>query len=216
MTSTSAFSDSFSNLSFGTSTGTNPSSIGSQPLQPQATGFAGLKTFKPTSSFGASLVESLPQANAGNAGNTGIQPQLNLPSFGSPNGTASNPATPLNPQQAGFSPFSTNGSNLFSGASAANGLGNGVGVGLRPQMTGGGASNPFRASAVGSGPFGGAQPNLTAMQTGLPQGSSFGTSLFASGNSAFKPTLATIPSYSGAFPNANHQQNQQPQSSSLI
>lgn len=227
MTSTSAFSDSFSNLSFGTSTGTNPSSVGAQPLQPQATGFAGLKTFKPTSSFGASLVESLPAANTGsitsnsnNPGNTngtGAPPQLNLPSF-MQNSANSNPASPLNPQQTGFSPYSTNGSNLFLRASGANGLGNSVGVGLRPQMTGGGASNPFRASAVGSGPFGGAgaMPNLSAMQTGgLPQGSSMGANLFNSGNSAFKPSLATIPSFTGAFPNANQQHNQQ-QSSSLI
>jgi hypothetical protein len=228
-TSTSAFSDAFSNLSFGTSTGTNPSSVGAQPLQPQVTGFAGLKAFKPTSSFGTSLVDSLPPANTGNASstatNTGAQSPSNVPSFNVPNtGPSLSGPSPLNPQQAEFSSFSIGGASIFSGAGSTNGQGSTVGVGLRPQMTGGGASNPFRASSTSPGPFGGNQqmnfPTVSAMPTGatgLPQGSSYGASLFSQ-NSAFKPTLATIPSFTGAFPNPGLQQNQNPrqQSSSLI
>lgn len=54
--------------------------------------------------------------------------------------------------------------------------------------------------------------------TAFPQGSSYGAGVF-SHNSAFKPTLATIPSFTGAFPNSGLQQNQnqqQQQSASLI
>ena len=233
-TSTSVLTDSFSNLSFGTSTSTNPSSAGIQPLQPQITGFAGLKPFKPTSSFGASLVDSLPPVNAGgvmangngpsNASGTGVPSQNNLPGLDlskSPTLPATTPSLPLNPQQTGFPSFSTGGLNMFPGTTPANSTGSTVGVGLRPQMTGFGAPNPFRVSTAGGGPFGGAnqQMGFAAMPTGtatLSQ-SSFGASLF-SGSSTFKPTLATIPSFTGAFPGTSppQNQNQQQQSPSLI
>ena len=42
----------------------------SPPLKPQMTGFSGLKPFKPTSSFGASLLESLPPLAGSNTNTT--------------------------------------------------------------------------------------------------------------------------------------------------
>lgn len=254
MTSTSGFSDAFSSLSFGTSTNTNttstsmnPPSISVTPLQPQATGFAGLKQFKPTSSFGASLMESLPVPNANsNASSTVTTPisatnttsnpsQLSLPgstfsgTSTSTTGLGSTGST-LTAQPTGFSSFSTGlgtngsfGSNLFSNAtptpSGFGGTGSTVGVGLRPQMTGGGAINPFRASMATNQPGNFNQPfgGLTATPTGiggLPQtNSSFGTNLFANGASPFKPSLATIPSFTG---NPTQQQGGQPQQSTSL
>lgn len=51
-------------------TGNAPTMGPSSPLQAQSTGFTGLKAFKPTSSFGTQLVESLPPLpdNAGTPG----------------------------------------------------------------------------------------------------------------------------------------------------
>jgi phosphatidylinositol-binding clathrin assembly protein len=53
-------------------TGNAPTIGPSSPLQAQSTGFTGMKTFKPTSSFGAKLVESLPPL-PDNAGTSQIQ-----------------------------------------------------------------------------------------------------------------------------------------------
>ncbi|KAH7905728.1 ANTH domain-containing protein [Hygrophoropsis aurantiaca] len=162
---------------------------GSAPLKPQTTGFGGMKAFKPTSSFGASLLESLPP----------------IPQSG--------PTTPdvtgmgaLNSQATGAPPSSFS---RFGGGVGANG-GTTVGVGLRPQMTGTmGGANPFRASmfaasgtgngtggAVGAGANGSAFPPLPS-STSTPQfggaaafggtfsGSAFGGSGGANGIGAF-------------------------------
>ena len=59
----------------------------------------------------------------------------------------------------------------FSGANST--FGSSLGVGLRPQMTGGGSVNPFRASSVGGpslgAPLGSSQP-LGANMFGLTSG----------------------------------------------
>lgn len=156
------------------------SSLSSQPtgatttsntsaLQPQTTGFSGIKPFKPSSSFGAQLLESLPPI-----------PQ-------------SQPTTPDMSQQSKHTPSPSLGSSSFLN-SQPTGLGSSLagktpGVGLRPQMTGAaGAANPFRAtmfslspSATGA-PFGGAN-GLASQSTGFggsftggPNQNLFGTS----------------------------------------
>ncbi len=142
-------------------------------LQPQTTGFSGLKAFKPTSSFGASLLESLPtipQADESSGGNadrpttSGLPFQSSLPSSPSTStsfsgATNSNPAPQfpfLNSQPTGVPNFSALGS---AGSTATNSTST-LGVGLRPQLTGGGmAANPFRASMFTSSvPGGGGLP----------------------------------------------------------
>ncbi|KAI0282423.1 ANTH domain-containing protein [Russula brevipes] len=142
------------------------------PLRPQATGFnAGMKTFKPTSSFGASLLEALPPIPQ----SAPTTPALGGgPGFGSSLG--------LGAQPTGFP--TSGGLSAFGGSS--------VGVGLRPQATGlgvgAGVANPFRASiftpgvgasAGGFPAFGAASANastgLYSQPTGAP---SFGQSLF--------------------------------------
>ncbi|KIY43088.1 hypothetical protein FISHEDRAFT_62943 [Fistulina hepatica ATCC 64428] len=70
-----------------------------------------------------------------------------------------------------------------------------VGVGLRPQVTGGGAANPFRVSAAplgmgsgftGQGGFGGAPaPNSTSFQSPSTFGAVGGSSTGFSGSSMF-------------------------------
>lgn len=143
----SAFSDSLFSSSFSKQpTGaTNASTTSSTSyLKPQLTGFAGLKPFKPSSSFGASLLESLPPIPGSYPGT----PALNG------NGTASllGAGHPSSGTGAQLSGMRSNSQPLGTG-----GFGSTLGQGLRPQMTGGSA-NPFRASMVGS-PTGGT-PNL--------------------------------------------------------
>lgn len=211
---------------------------GATPLTSQATGFAGLKPFKPSSSFGASLLESLPNVNGQptgasstqNTGNpsslapnpTGVpsfnitssqstpfgntstptsnpQPQStpsfstsspqSTPSFGtnsqqpSPfnSGTQPSTSTPnfgaLNSQptglSGGFKPTSAFGASLMQNTGNTS---SSLGVGLRPQITGGGSSNPFRASmATGDGGMFGSGaappvPGLPSQFTGMPFG----------------------------------------------
>ncbi|KAG8822596.1 hypothetical protein FRC17_009507 [Serendipita sp. 399] len=293
-TSTTALSDTFSNFSLATSTGTTTtaSSFGASPLQPQMTGFAGLKAFKPTSSFGAALLESLPSSAATSTAPSAVPSPINGPgagatasqlgsgssglgAFGGSNTSLGTPGA-LNTQRTGatLSPFSSSLTPVSSGAAPSlpsfnlptgslnaqptgaspspflSGLGSGsaspftqspgasalggglssgtgstIGVGLRPQMTGGGV-NPFRASMAmggsGSGLLGQQQqPGLmaTTHATGLNgfsglSGStspSMGANLFAGVNSAFRPTLATIPSFTGGLPGSTPQQPSQPQ-----
>jgi phosphatidylinositol-binding clathrin assembly protein len=207
-------------------------------LKPQATGMSGLKPFKPSSSFGASLLETLPPipqsapntpaatgspaaspldsaqsgssagspsvSNTSSFSSLGAQPT----SFGAFGGLGSQP-TGLGALNASSSTLGSNGGmNTFGGSSS-------LGVGLRPQMTGGmGAANPFRASMAGSPPpgatggnmFGGGAPapsfggSMFAQTTGMPGGTStFGSSMFGS-SSAF-----------GSTSPGQQQQPQQPQ-----
>ena len=162
------------------------------PLQPQKTGFSsGLKPFKPSSSFGAALLESLPPipsepttpgeapqptqnggANVGQglSGGIGSQPTGMPSGFGGlnsqPTGAFGSSLTGIGSQPAGA---------LTSQPTGAFGvLGKSPGVGLRPQMTGtAGGANPFRVS-------------MFPMTTGL-------SSTFGNGNNA-----PPVPSFLGS------------------
>jgi hypothetical protein len=68
-----------------------------------------------------------------------------------------------------------------------------MGVGLRPQLTGGGAANPFRASMAAGNSFGGfggpGVPSVPPLPTGFGNGSVnvFGSSSNAFGSSFSQP-----------------------------
>ncbi|WWC92002.1 uncharacterized protein L201_006956 [Kwoniella dendrophila CBS 6074] len=125
-------------------------------LQPQPTGYGGstIKPFKPTSSFGSQLLES-------------------LPTIPEPTGTptkspgAGNPSNGLQSQSTGY-PFTT------SSSLNSNSTGGFQQQSLSPQMTG--APNPFRQSTFGglntqnTGAFGNAFGNSPfSGQQGMPQ-----------------------------------------------
>lgn len=154
---------------YGSST---PSSPSSGPLKPQITGFAPLKPFKPSSSFGASLLESLPPIPVTSTATN--NPQIGV------GGSSSQPTSlgAVSTQPTGFGRATTTGSSGLVG-------------GLRPQITGG-AANPFRISMMTTGsPLnlgGGPQPQFKPTfdgNVGLPSqnaGSTpFGSTLFGGG-----------------------------------
>ena len=168
----STFSDSLFSSSLATQpTGTTNSSFSpsgppssAAPLKPHLTGFSGLKAFKPSSSFGASLMESLPPI-PGSGSTTPAVP--GLPSQTGTSSSAGNmfsPPSTASPTQNGASPNNysflsiqpTEATGGFGGNTPS--FGSTLGVGLRPQMTGGGSANPFRASTVGNV----GQPNFGA------------------------------------------------------
>ncbi|TFK39925.1 ANTH domain-containing protein [Crucibulum laeve] len=124
-----------------TNTPSSPSIAVSPPLKPQFTGFSGLKAFKPSSSFGTSLLESLPPI----PGSTPTTPAIN----GSTPAGGANPSSgfssTFNSQNTGFGALNSQ----STGATGGFGGGSTLGQGLRPQMTGGGGANPFRASMMG-------------------------------------------------------------------
>ncbi|KAM5544240.1 hypothetical protein V8D89_001900 [Ganoderma adspersum] len=181
-TSGSTFSDSlFSSLStqptgataLTNSTGAPSISISSAggasaPLQRQQTGFGGIKPFKPSSSFGAALLESLPP----------IPSQPSTPA-GSP--PASNPGSSITSQSTGFPGFGSQPTGLVGG--------------LRPQATGMlGGANPFRASmfstdasasaGAGAGAGFGATPSfLSSTTTTATATTSFGSTSSGLGQS---------------------------------
>ncbi|KAF8817472.1 ANTH-domain-containing protein [Phlegmacium glaucopus] len=162
----STFSDSFfSSLSQSTRTSTlppSPTTQGSPPITSHVTGFGGLKPFIPSSSFGASLLESLPPVS----GSGPTSPTTNGPTTNAGNGPATTPgganyfsssSTPTgNGNYSFLNSQPTGATGGFTGTSST--FGSSLGVGLRPQMTGGGAANPFRASSVGGPGFGGPAP----------------------------------------------------------
>jgi phosphatidylinositol-binding clathrin assembly protein len=129
------------------------SSASASPLQPQMTGFGGLKPFKPSSSFGASLLESLPAIPQSTSTAPSEHPKH------TPTGSLGS-ASLLNTQPTSVTTGSTLG-------------GSAVGIGLRPQATGmAGAANPFRATMFSLSPG----PTGTAYGGGLgsdPPGSNF-------------------------------------------
>ncbi|KIJ59229.1 hypothetical protein HYDPIDRAFT_177897 [Hydnomerulius pinastri MD-312] len=202
----SAFSPVSSQPTGATITSTAPSisvSSVSGPLKPQTTGFSGLKAFKPTSSFGASLLESLPpipQSTATTPDTTGIPT----------NSHSSTPSLPTNLTLNGFGQDS----NAFGGLHAQptgapsafprlNGGGSTLGVGLRPQATGTlGGANPFRATMFATstptgvnGTFNPPFPSSTSTpQFGGLGGGSAGAPAFGAGfgggafGSSFNPT----------------------------
>ncbi|KAF9499345.1 ANTH-domain-containing protein [Pleurotus eryngii] len=201
-TTTSAFS---SSSLFSQQTGTTASNATSSTgvpfastLKPQTTGFSALRPFKPTSSFGASLLESLPPIPASDPNTpavTGVGPgagassssaTTNVSGFGLPT-----------QKTGGFGNFSTHN---FGGGSS-------LGSGLRPQMTGGGGANPFRASMVAPSNI----PPVPPMPTGM------GASLF--GNPSSAGAFGSGPFGQNAFGSSAFnpgQQQQQQQNASLI
>lgn len=197
---TSDFSNSLSVQPTGSTAPTTAFSISS--LQSQPTGFGGIKPFKPTSTFGASLLESLPPiadtTSLVKPAMTGVT--ANPTGFRNLSATAaplSNPANPLglansslpfqsatdsntqnpilgalNAQTTGKQLFGSNGNGSFNSPVSPGSAGASF---LRPQMTGGGSANPFRASmAVPSSsatPFSSSVPlpNFSAFpQTNIP------------------------------------------------
>ncbi|KAG9050414.1 hypothetical protein FS837_005487 [Tulasnella sp. UAMH 9824] len=231
-TTNSTFSAFPSTLSSTLTGSTNATSVSSF-LKPQSTGIggSGLKPFKPTSSFGASLLESLPPIPQGTAvSSPPSSPPLN-PVTSPATATTANPTATtglggsLTSQPTGLPSFSSFGSGL--------GGSTGLAGGLQPQATG---ANPFRASMFGSPPasaFGalnasstqnsGVAPNPTGLGASLFAGKagttpSFGSSLFTS-----QPTGATtVPqsnpatntatpfSMPGGFPGLQQQQQSPP------
>ncbi|KAI5118683.1 hypothetical protein M0805_003620 [Coniferiporia weirii] len=201
LTSTSTFSS----QPTGTSSATSAPSF-SSPLQPQTTGFSSLKPFKPTSSFGASLLESLPPIpqSGTSTPSTGDLPSATGSGPGSAgfgqSTSASSTSSPMSTST--FGRFSPTGSNPSNGLSSLNSqptgmggfssfgqsgtpFGSGLGAGLRPQTTGG-VANPFRASMFNpsAAALGGATPGFppTPFGSGLNANAtgapSFGASLF--------------------------------------
>ncbi len=204
-TTTSGFSDAFSALSLNSSapstTGTAFTSVSglnmNGPLQPQATGFVGLKPFKPTSAFGASLMDALPTVPGSGAATPSGQGSpklgssnsaltletssgnstLTVPSFGMDGSMATQTwQSAVNAQGTGLTGLSGPPSlgvmnpldlNLRGGGAST------VGVGLRPQQTG--TANPFRASMI--------SPQMTGLPFSPTSGSgmSTGASLFGGG-----------------------------------
>ncbi|KAG2338437.1 ANTH-domain-containing protein [Suillus weaverae] len=163
-----------------TITSTTPSiSPSGDQLKPQMTGFSGIKPFKPTSSFGASLLESLPpipQSGPTTPSITGIPSHLSSPpALSGTTTTFGAGVSSVGQQPTAVGAFS---SQLDTRPT--------LGVGLRPQATGG--ANPFRATMyAASSPNAGSGSGLSTMSS-LPQfggingspsfGSSYGRSAF--------------------------------------
>jgi len=202
---TSTFSDSLfsSSLSSQPTGMTNTSTPSVAPMKPQMTGFAGLKPFKPSSSFGTSLMESLPPI-------TGSSPSTPTPATNSNTSTSSGGPTLAGPGSAPQTSTFVNSS--ATGLAGTFGSSSSLGQGLRPQITGGGAANPFRASMMGlsSGTpnfnLTSSLPPLPSFPTSMP-GSSFGSSPFGGTSSAFNP---------GSASGQNQQQQQQQNGVSLV
>ncbi|CCM00755.1 uncharacterized protein FIBRA_02795 [Fibroporia radiculosa] len=150
----STFSDTlFSSLS-SQPTGTTSTSFGSpsaslppaNPLQPQKTGFSsGLKAFKPSSSFGAALLESLPPIpqSAPTTPSEGAQPPAQ-------NGTSASGGgqNGLGPQRTGFPGLTAQPTGAFGSAAGAPGNVGAFGT----QATGALGSQPTGAGGFGGQP----------------------------------------------------------------
>ncbi|KAF8586364.1 ANTH-domain-containing protein [Ramaria rubella] len=215
-----------SSLSSNPTGSTSPTTAHSiSSLQPQQTGFGGVKPFKPSSSFGANLLESLPPiAGSPPKSSTSL---VGVQSTAHPGLQASNGHT---------LPFHTTGGGMFNGQISTSGAlnaqptnmpsfpvttnGNAGGLpttgGLRPQMTGG--VNPFRmsmmappsvASSFGTPPF----QSSTSSVPGLPQGASF-TNLTGTNPMAAK-AFGTM-NQSPFSLSLSHQDTSLPQNGSLI
>ncbi|KAF9078216.1 ANTH domain-containing protein [Rhodocollybia butyracea] len=192
MFSDSLFSSSLSTQPTGaTNTSSTPSftGAGAAPLRSQTTGFSGLKPFKPSSSFGASLLESLPSI----PGSAPVTPAITgLPSTSSlgTSGSAFNSGKSFGGSatggglSGGFTgglPFTNStgvsgqptGFGQSSVLGGSTGAGSTLGQGLRPQMTGGGAS-PFRASMFNATPNGAMPTGMGGMSAGGMNGNMFG------------------------------------------
>ncbi len=224
MFSDSLWSSSLSSQQTGATNTTNTSSAPSisltPALKPQTTGFSGLKPFKPSSSFGASLMESLPPIPGSAPATpsiTGTAPQLGNTTTGTQSGSAfgnqlssglnsslpSSGNTPSFGIGSGFGSQPTGFNRLDTQPTGMPNFSSGVttGQGLRPQMTGS-AANPFRASMVNGNTTGGVPMFTGAMGQQQQSSNMFGMQ----SNNAFAPT----------FTNGGQQQQQQSATTSLI
>ncbi|KAH7922316.1 ANTH-domain-containing protein [Leucogyrophana mollusca] len=175
------------------------------PLKPQTTGFGGVKAFKPTSSFGASLLESLPpipQSGPTTPDVTGKAPATASSTGANPGSSAfGNSFSGMGQQSTGLGALNAQPTGALSSFPRLNG-GSTVGVGLRPQATGAmGGANPFRASMFtgsggGPGSNGSSAPPLPS-STSTPQFGAFG-----GGTNGASPFGAGFGG-SGAFSNFN-------------
>ncbi|KAI0683970.1 ANTH domain-containing protein [Cytidiella melzeri] len=164
-------------------TGTTSSSPSA--LQPQSTGFGGLKAFKPSSSFGAALLESLPPIPQSAPTTPSEQPKH------TPTGSLGS-STLLTTQATGRGPGSP------FGASSGLGTASTVGVGLRPQATGlAGSANPFRATMFSLSP-GPTSTTLGGNSPFNPNGNAFGSGLGGGLGSGLGPTPTGLPSQFGS------------------
>ncbi|KAL7409315.1 ANTH domain-containing protein [Mrakia frigida] len=172
-----------SNPSFTSSFSSQP-----QPLQPQATGYAGssIQPFKPSSTFGASLLSSLPETTSPGAQNGGGSSYLSAQPTGAPNPFRQStlPSSPSvqSPYGGGASLFGT-GSASASAFSSPLGSPSGAFTGGSSGGLGGGSTNLFFGGAgAGAGGGGALQPQATgfAGSSTLPfkPSSSFGMSSF--------------------------------------
>lgn len=127
-------------------------------LKPQVTGFSGLKPFKPTSSFGAALLESLPPVSQSAATMSNVEAVR--ASVLTPTSTSSLPTKPPT-SLSNASDFPENGMISHPGSQFTGSVspfpGNNGGfitdVSLRPQATGSrSVMNPFRATMFGAPP----------------------------------------------------------------
>lgn len=152
------------------------------PVNSHITGLTGLKPFKPTSSFGTSLLESLPPV----AGSGPTTPTLsgNNNSVISPTSKDHSTTQSSMADSSGYLLPSSNLSFLSNQPTGSFRTRSTLGVGLRPQLTGGGAANPFRAS-MAAGTLGG---NAVPPMPHLP-GLAFGG--MGSSNQSQQPNAAT-------------------------
>ncbi|KAI0917999.1 hypothetical protein AcV5_002788 [Taiwanofungus camphoratus] len=175
------------------------------PLQPQKTGFSGIKAFKPSSSFGAALLESLPPIPQSAPSTPNEQSQPTFPS-GQPNSSApsTNPTfgsgfSGLSSQHTGFGLLNTQPTGALNAqpTGTSGGLGtSSLGVGLRPQATGAaGAANPFRASMFSVSPAAtgvfGSGPGSSTLSGSSPSVPGLGHSLFGTNNSTGTPSFGS-------------------------
>ncbi|KAH7885870.1 ANTH domain-containing protein [Phlebopus sp. FC_14] len=181
-----------------TSTAPSVSLSSTRPLQPQMTGLSGLKPFKPTSSFGTSLLESLPPIPQSGTASPDTTSALTT-------GNLSTPPAPTNlngsyfpPGPSGFGQAHGTLGDLGAQSTGAPSPfprvnGNTLGVGLRPQATGAlGGANPFRATmfATSSTTSTNGMPPPLPSSTSTPQFSAFGaTSVPAFGSGLAAGTL---------------------------
>jgi hypothetical protein len=194
-----------------TTTSSAPSTSMSPALKPQATGFSGLKAFKPSSSFGTSLLESLPP--------------VSMPSSSTPGSASSNSpvaATPTTSASGGLQSFGAVTSGLISQPTGMNapfggfGGGSSLGTGLRPQMTGG--VNPFRASMFTSATGNPMNGSTGGFPSSTSSPSAFGAGNFSAGLPSNGTPFGTGTFGSGFNPNGvqDLSKQQQPQQASLI
>ncbi|KAJ7098730.1 ANTH domain-containing protein [Mycena belliarum] len=178
----------------------NSSTNGSaSPMSSQATG--GVKAFKPSSSFGASLLEALPPIPGSAPGTpvggtpqqtgVGAQPTgfFGGGSTGAFGGASTNSTGAFGGSTSAFGGASTNPTGGFGASSnSTGGFGGGLGSGLRPQMTGG-AANPFRASMAMGSPTGpmpmGGQPGSLPSGPGAFGGANMFGGSFGGGGPSF-------------------------------